>query len=265
MKKYLCLFLTTLLICSLVSCTKNNEEFKEEFKEESNTVQNEPILTNDNAVTVKQAETVSSNAETFDISGTLPSTPQPFSFNSIEETIDFIEKGDINTYTLFRGHPEEWKEAYRDIIAKFKSEGYVTVIGDECAKNNIEKITDGLHGLFPCVKYEDIGIRYWAKYKDKSVRITVYNTRSDCTDYADGDFLEYTKLRLGKPMKLDIVDVNGMKVYYAMPFPEDNDDVNAYVFIDRTHYVQVCVHDIGTREFVNEFIKNVTFERIPLK
>lgn len=182
-----------------------------------------------------------------------PIPPQPIHFESIESAMQFIKAPKLEEY------PEEFWSAYEYMCSVFSEDGFVYAL----SSNTIDlQITD--ISLYPEVKYEDAGIRYWVKYNDQSYNVRIYHTRKSLTpDAQDGwtSMEEYYKAAHSAIPDRKTYDHNGID-YITFTESTDSGYTNTYGLVDSSHYIRIRTQ--ASYEELIAFIKQISTYKIDI-
>ena len=101
---------------------------------------------------------------------------QPISFHTVDQVIDFLEKGDL------QGYRDEEREKYAEMVSVIQKANKLPVLSypeDTMGEFWIEKVL-----LLPKAQYEDIGISFRIYYKEKFYYIAFYFMEDDYRETA---------------------------------------------------------------------------------
>lgn len=179
-----------------------------------------------------------------------PITPlaQPVRFSDIRSAIDAINTSDVSSYS------EQEQEVYRDMFDRIKNDGFIYQINNT---NSVSLIDDRGITLFPYASYEDVGVGFYVRFKEKIYHITFYY--ADCNLIAQTNSIaDYLQSRMGRRSDKGI-NVSDTTVSLFLP---DNGQTYAGAFIDQDHYF--TVNSVVSEEEMIELIEALSFETLPL-
>lgn len=182
-----------------------------------------------------------------------PAPPQPLHFNSLEEAKEFIvSEPNLSKYN------DEWQEAYKQMIAKFRKEGffpYVKVDGGQESRSVC---------LHPQVDVEDIGVNHAYNYNDNSFVVFIYFVNECLEDEAKSGIVEYlnTKFTSNLTDYKEISPVfNGQKVNAV--FRSLSTGATQTLFILNNEFF-VNVQSKATEAEALDFIEHMSIEKFSL-
>ena len=182
--------------------------------------------------------------------GGFPPPPQPIRFDSLEETILFIESPDMSMYY------EEYHEAYQHMVDAFREDGYVTIA------TNTEANRDRAVILYPEVEYEDLGICFWFEHNENRYQVLVYSTYYTM-DKQNEDIFDYYRGRgwgQNTQKTIEIFTNNEMLPSMFLTVESKSEVIRAKALLNNMHYIVVRAMDkVSKTEFVR-FIEGLEFE-----
>ena len=173
---------------------------------------------------------------------------QSISFTDINSIIDTINTNDLSSYS------EQEREIYRNMFDRIKNDGSIYQINNT---DEVSLIEDRGVVLFPYAAYEDVGIGYYVRYKEKIFHITFYYADHNLIAQTN-DIAEYLQKRMGRrsDKTINVTDIN-----VSLLFANDG-QIYAGALIDKDHYY--AVNTIASEEEMIEFLNAFSYEQNPL-
>ncbi|MBP0966054.1 MAG: dockerin type I repeat-containing protein [Oscillospiraceae bacterium] len=155
-----------------------------------------------------------------------PSGPQPVSFPDLDAVIDACSSCDLSRYR------EEDRAACGRMLERFRDDGFVYALrGSDSAAVESSAV------LFPYAQYEDIGIGYYATYREKTYHIMFYTADPEVLADTDG-ISAYLLDRMGRRTDGEVT-VQEQTVSLMRANTENNHQLYAAAFVDANHYYAV--------------------------
>lgn len=176
--------------------------------------------------------------------------PQPIRFDNLESAVDFLQKPDYSNYK------EKWKITYQQMVEDFTSDGYLLHASHKTANRMFDDVI-----LYPCGKYEDIGVAYWFVMDGESYQVILYNTKEGA-EYAihmeTQDYSDYRVVRFGvsKDTEFERLAVSHPDMSEII-LSKRNGNICAESMIDATHYIVVTVVTDANIDMLHEFIEGL--------
>ena len=176
-----------------------------------------------------------------------PITPlaQPVRFSDIRSAIDAINTSEVSSYS------EQEQEVYRDMFDRIKNDGFIYQINNT---NSVSLIDDRGITIFPYASYEDVGVGFYVRFKEKIYHITFYYADCNLITHTDS-IAEYLQSRMGRRSD-KIINVSDTNV--SLLFANDG-QIYAGALIDKDHYYSV--NTITSEEEIIEFLNAFSFEQ----
>lgn len=181
-----------------------------------------------------------------------PAPPQPIHFNSLEEAKDFILSDDPD----LSNYQDDWQEAYKQMIAKFRKEGFFPYVEVDGGKE-IRSVC-----LHPQVDFEDVGVNHAYSYKGHDFVSFIYFMREDIENKAESGILNYLNWRLNTNLtdyKDETIVFNGQKVKVVF----SSSSLNQIIFIVNEN-MYVNVQSKATEAEIIDFIEHMAIEKFSL-
>ena len=179
-----------------------------------------------------------------------PITPlaQPVRFSDIRSAIDAINTSEVSSYS------EQEQEVYLSMFDRINSDGFLYQINNT---NSVSLFDDRGITIFPYASYEDVGVGFYVRFKEKIFHITFYYADRDLITQTDG-IAEYLQSRMGRrsDKTINVSDTN-----VSLLFANDG-QIYAGTFIDDDHYY--AVKTVASEEEMVELLSALSFEQIPL-
>lgn len=180
--------------------------------------------------------------------------PQPITFDNLESAVDFLQNPDYSNYN------DKWESAYQQMVEDFASDGYLLTASHKTATVSYDKVT-----LFPCVKYEDIGVAYWFDLNGESYQVMLYNTKTGAehsVNLESQDITDYNVVRFGvsEDAEFERITVNHPNIS-EMILSTRNSHICAQSMIDETHYIIVTAVTDTNAETLKSFIEGLVIDQ----
>ena len=183
-----------------------------------------------------------------------PISTQPIKFDNLDEAIKFIQEPDLSDYD-----PGEQRDYYK-MVESFRLDGYITTVSHSAAKRQIDV------SLYPEVKYEDIGVRYWFDLDGAWYQVLVYNT-TVTLDINTDTIIDYYKIRYDITMGEYEIITPDHEILSSVVFQlvYNGTRFGAKALIDNNHYViiRAFMDQVDKSQFI-EFIEGIEFGQLPI-
>lgn len=180
--------------------------------------------------------------------------PQPIVIDNIETAVAFLQNPDYSNYN------EKWESTYQQMVEDFASDGYLLTASHKTATVSYGKVT-----LYPCAKYEDVGVAYWFDLNGESYQVMLYNTKTGAEYSINAetqDIADYNIIRFGvsENAEFERITVNHPNMT-EMILSTRNTHICAQSMIDETHYIIVTAVTDANAETLKNFIEGLVIER----
>ena len=238
MKQALCILFALAMVFSLFACQKEKAEGSDEST--GNKIQ-------DTADRLP--------AEPFQSRESDSSVPaQPISFSNLSDLQTFLSSSEKD----LESYPAEFREAYSKMTDSFQKAGYLFSAEHPFAECFNETIT-----LYPEAPYEDSGLQFVFQYQKKLIHVYFYLAQDEIHSQTGNDIFRYRDQRFGFPGEAMAFDSENPAFSHAQLFRLSDDSYQVWTFVDGSYYALIRSDLPG--ETLSAFIKNLTFQQVPLE